>query len=64
MSTSRRLDVRFRGQVSGLPGGCQLAVQTELPPRGALRVFSPVLRRLMRRSWDKDLAAIKAIIEH
>jgi hypothetical protein len=64
VSTSRRLDVRFRGQVTGLPGGCQLAVRTELSPRGALRMFSPVLRRLMRRSWDKDLAAIKAIIEH
>ena len=55
---SRRLDVRFRGQVTGLPGGCQLAVRTQLSPRGALRVFSPVLRRLMRRSWEKDLAAI------
>ena len=64
VSTSRRLDVRFGGQVTGLPGGCQLAVRTELSPRGALRVFSPVLRRLMRRSWEKDLAAIKAIVEH
>ena len=64
VSTSRRLDVRFRGQVTGLPGGCQLAVRNELFPRGALRVFSPVLPRVLRRSWDKDLAAIKAIIEH
>jgi len=64
VSTSRRLEVRFQGQVTGLPGGCQLAVRTELYPRGALRVFSPVLRRMMRRSWDQDLAAIKAMIEH
>jgi Polyketide cyclase / dehydrase and lipid transport len=64
VSTSRRLDVRFRGQVTELSGGCQLAVRTELFPRGALYVISPVLRRLMRRSWDQDLAAIKAIIEH
>lgn len=63
VSTSRRLDVRFRGQVTGVPGGCQLAVRNELFPRGALRVVAPVLRRVLRRSWDQDLAAIKAIIE-
>lgn len=63
VSTSRRLDVRFSGQVTGLPGGCQLTVRNELSPRGALRVFSPVLRGVLRRSWDQDLAAIKAIIE-
>jgi hypothetical protein len=64
ISTSRRLEVHFRGQVTEFPGGCQLAVQTELCPRRALRVLSPFLRRLMRRSWEKDLAVIKAIVEH
>ena len=64
VSTSRRLEVHFRGKVTGFPGGCRLAVQTELLPHGALRMLSPFLRRLMRRSWEKDLAAIKAIIEH
>jgi hypothetical protein len=64
VSTSRRLEVHFRGKVTEFPGGCRLAVQTELLPHGALRVLSPFLRRLMRRSWEKDLAAIKAIIEH
>ncbi len=63
VSTSRRLDVRFWGEVTGLPDGCQLAVRNELSPRGALRVLSPVLRRVVRRSWDKDLATIKAIVE-
>jgi Polyketide cyclase / dehydrase and lipid transport len=63
VSTSGRLDVRFRGQVTGFPGGCQLAVRNELFPHGAFRLLSPVLRRVLRRSWDKDLAAIKAIIE-
>jgi hypothetical protein len=64
VSSSRWLEVHFRGQVTEFPGGCRLAVQTELLPHGALRVLSPFLRRLMRRSWEKDLAAIKAIIEH
>jgi len=38
-------------------------VRNELFPHGAFRLLSPVLRRVLRRSWDKDLAAIKAIIE-
>jgi Polyketide cyclase / dehydrase and lipid transport len=63
VSTARRLDVRFRGQVSELPGGCRLAVRTELFPHGALRVLSPLLRRVMRRSWEQDLRAIKTITE-
>jgi hypothetical protein len=63
VSTARRLTVRFRGQVTPVAGGCQLAVHTELRPRGVLRVLSPLLRRLMWRSWEQDLRAIKAIIE-
>jgi polyketide cyclase/dehydrase/lipid transport protein len=63
VSTARWLTVRFRGQVSPVPGGCQLAVHTELRPRGVLRVLSPLLRRLLRRSWEQDLRAIKTIIE-
>ncbi len=49
VSTARRLTVRFRGQVTPITGGCQLAVHTELRPRGVLRVLSPLLRRVMRR---------------
>ena len=63
VSTAQRLTVRFRGQVTPTPGGCQLAVRTELFPHGALRVLSPLLRLVIRRSWDQDLQAIKTIIE-
>jgi uncharacterized protein YndB with AHSA1/START domain len=63
VSTARRLDVRFQGQVTELPRGCQLAVRTELFPHGALRVLSPLLRRVIWRSWEQDLRAIKTIIE-
>lgn len=63
VSTARRLTVRFRGQVTPIPAGCQLAVHTELQPRGVLRVLAPLLRRVMRRSWEQDLRAIKMIIE-
>ena len=62
-STSRRLDVRFRGQVTAVPGGCRLAVHTELFPHGALRALSPLLRQVIRRSWQKDLRTIKTITE-
>ena len=63
VSTARRLTVHFQGQVTPIPGGCQLAVHTELRPRGVLRVLSPLLPRVMRRSWEQDLQAIKTIIE-
>jgi Polyketide cyclase / dehydrase and lipid transport len=63
VSTSRRLDVRFGGQVTPVPGGCQLTVRTELFPHGVLRALSPLLRQVMRHSWDKDLRAIKTIME-
>jgi polyketide cyclase/dehydrase/lipid transport protein len=39
VSTSRRLEVHFRGLVTEFPGGCQLAVQTELLPHGVWRVL-------------------------
>jgi len=63
VSTAQRLTVRFRGEVTPIPGGCQLAVRTELFPHGALRVLSPLLRRMIQRSWEQDLRAIKMIIE-
>lgn len=63
VSTTRRLTVRFHGQVTPIPGGCQLAVHTELNPHGALRELSPLLPRVIRRSWEQDLRAIKTIIE-
>ena len=63
VSTSPWLDVRFHGQVTDVPGGCQLAVRNELIPHGVLRALSPLLRRVIRRSWEQDLRAIKTIIE-
>ncbi len=63
ISTSRWLDVRFQGKVIPILGGCQLAVRTELLPHGALRALSPVLRQVMRRSWEQDLRTIRTIIE-
>lgn len=64
VSTSRRLEVHFRCQATEYPDGCQLAVQTEVFPLGALRVLTPFLRRLMRHCGEEDLAAIKAITGH
>lgn len=63
VSRSRRLEVRFRGQITEVPGGCRLAFHAEPCPRGGLRLLSPFLYRALQRSWDQDLRAIKAIIE-
>jgi hypothetical protein len=63
VSTSRRLDVDFHGRTVDTAGGCRLSARTELHPRGALRVLAPVLRAVLRRSWDRDLRMIKTIVE-
>lgn len=63
VSMSPWLVVNFRGEVTEVPGGCRLTVRSQLMPRGALRMASPFLRWVLRRSWDRDLSAIKTIIE-
>jgi diacylglycerol O-acyltransferase / wax synthase len=59
MSTSRRLDVRFEGTVIPIQAGSRLVVRTLLLPKGMLRLLQPVLRGVMRRSWEHHLAAIR-----
>jgi diacylglycerol O-acyltransferase / wax synthase len=63
-STSRRLDVRFEGEVNATDSGSRLVVRTLLLPKGPLRLLRPVLRTMMRRSWDHHLAAIRTKLTH
>jgi diacylglycerol O-acyltransferase len=63
-STSRRLDVRLDGAVQPAGNGTRLVIGTRLLPRGPLRPLAPVLRRCMHRTWDRNLAIIKAQLEN
>jgi hypothetical protein len=63
-SRSRRLDVRFEGEVNATDSGSLLVVRTLLLPKGPLRLLRPVLRTMMRRSWDHHLAAIRTKLTH
>ncbi|MGY1631158.1 wax ester/triacylglycerol synthase domain-containing protein [Geodermatophilus sp. SYSU D01186] len=62
-STSARLDVRFEGEVVPDAGGSSLRFRAELRPRGALRPLAPVLRRVLRRRWEQDLATLRALLQ-
>ena len=62
-ATSRRLDVRFEGEVAGTVRGSRLTVRTLLLPHGALRVALPMLRTIMRRHWNDNLRNIRTRLE-
>ena len=62
-SSAPRLDVRLDGAVRAAATGSRLAVRTTLLPHGPLRPLTPLLRRYIHRTWDHDLAAIKAQLE-
>ncbi len=61
--TSRRLDVRFEGEVTQAAHGSRLVVRTVLAPHGPLRLALPMLRTIMRRHWQTNLHTIKARLE-
>ena len=62
-SASRRLDVRFEGEVTPTERGARLVVRTLLLPHGVLCLAQPILRRIMRQQWEHHLQAIKARLE-
>jgi uncharacterized protein YndB with AHSA1/START domain len=62
-SVSRRLDVRFEGEVTPTERGARLVVRTLLLPHGVLRLAQPILRRIMRQQWEHHLQEIKARLE-
>jgi uncharacterized protein YndB with AHSA1/START domain len=62
-SSGDRLDVRFEGEVVPLEGRSHLRFRAELHPRGALRLLAPVVRQVLRRRWQRDLAVLRSRVE-
>jgi uncharacterized protein YndB with AHSA1/START domain len=62
-STSANLDVRFEGEVVPDAGRSHLRFRARLLPRGVLRPLAPMLRRLLRRRWERDLAVLRSELE-
>lgn len=60
---SRRLIASSQGWVTTRPGGARLVLRTRLQPRGALRLLLPVLGPIMRQREQRNLLAIKAVLE-
>ncbi|MGY1701875.1 wax ester/triacylglycerol synthase domain-containing protein [Geodermatophilus sp. SYSU D00766] len=58
-STSAQLDVHAEGHVQPAGSGARLIVRTDLRPHGPLRPLTPLLRRYVHRTWDRDLATIR-----
>jgi Polyketide cyclase / dehydrase and lipid transport len=63
LSRSRLLDVESANHVEPIPGGCRLVIGTQLSPRGALRLSTPLLRHWMHATWARDLRTVKAQVE-
>jgi uncharacterized membrane protein len=60
---SRRLDAKGEGRVSATEEGARLVVRMELRPKGTLRLLLPVLGRFMHKQEERNLAAIKDVLE-
>jgi hypothetical protein len=63
VARSRSLDANGEGRVSAIEGGAHLVLRMELRPKGALRVFLPVLGRYVHKQQGRNLAAIKQALE-
>lgn len=63
VGTSRRLDVRFEGEVLPHGAGTRVLMRTELRPRGALRPLAPALRRVFRRRFTDEMATLRRVLE-
>ena len=60
---SRRLDAKGEGRVSATEGGARLVMRMELRPKGALKLLLPILGRYIHRQEERNLGAIKAVLE-
>jgi carbon monoxide dehydrogenase subunit G len=57
------MDVNLSALVAPVVGGSRLTVVMELAPRGFLRLMIPVLKRVMQKTEQSNVAKIKATIE-
>lgn len=61
---SPRMDIYFEGKVETLaPSRTRLTRTMELQPHGGLKLLSPILKRVMQRTVEKNLATLGAAIE-
>jgi hypothetical protein len=64
VSRSPRLDVRAEGEVIPAVAGSRVIIRTDLKPHGALRPLAPLLRHYMHSAWNRNLAVLRAELEH
>ncbi|HEX2647998.1 MAG TPA: SRPBCC family protein [Candidatus Dormibacteraeota bacterium] len=61
---SPRMDIYFEGKVETLaPSRSRLTRTMELHPHGGLKLLSPILKRAMQRTVEKNLGALRVAIE-
>jgi uncharacterized protein YndB with AHSA1/START domain len=60
---SRRLEATTQGSVTATQDGARLTMRMELRPRHVPRLLLPLLARHMHRQQERNLAAIKAVLE-
>jgi hypothetical protein len=60
---SRRLDAKGEGRVFGTEEGARLVMRMKLRPKGTLRLLLPMLGRFMHKQEERNLAAIKQVLE-
>ena len=63
MSDSKMLGMVFQARVEPTSAGSRLIVRMDLRPRGFARLASPILRRVMQRQEELNLAAVKRTLE-
>jgi hypothetical protein len=63
IARSRRLEAKGEGRVVATEHGSRLTMRMELRPKGALRLMLPILEPFMHRQEERNLAAIKAVLE-
>jgi WS/DGAT/MGAT family acyltransferase len=64
VSRSPRLDVRAEGEVIPAVAGSRVIIRTDLKPHGPLRPLAPLLRHYMHSAWNRNLAVLRAELEH
>ena len=57
------LKANFEGQVRAATDGAHLVMRMELRPQGLLGLLVPLLRLYMQRQQERNVAAIKAVLE-
>jgi uncharacterized protein YndB with AHSA1/START domain len=60
---SRRLDAKGEGRISATEHGARFLMRMELHPKGSLRLLLPILGRFMHQQQERNLAAMKHVLE-